>query len=61
MWLDQDTGSELPPLPPCGRIGRLSQEAYMGSLMAESIFLDQRASEVWPLLRPGIILVLVQL
>lgn len=44
MWLEQDTASELPPLPLCGRIGCLSQEAYMGSLMAESIFLGERAS-----------------
>lgn len=33
----------------------------MGSLLAESIFLGERASEVWSLLRPQIILLLAQL
>lgn len=55
------TASELPPLPLYSRTWRLAQEAHIGSLMAESVFLGERASEVWPLLRPGIILVLVQL
>lgn len=41
------TASELPSLPLCGRTWRLSQEAHIGSLMVESLFLGERASEVW--------------